>query len=300
MIVLRDKLPAFTIQTISLGRTTHITGGIGGLGGARVPIQAKGKRQYVSLPSKGERGNGGILFLPEPGKNMIHLLVWNVGPLSLNGKVGNDTHAETQFLNWFKAHLQQYPQFLKRIRAIYIYINNSPCGYCTSDLCAFTARYNLGTKIRISWERNYNKGTDSTANAQRLRQCGIVVNPPTVTGISAEAKPQLRNLKLVKQQQQTYLLDKRLHSNSARAVMADGTRPASLLSRFFSSPHSYARVKQLFQGTINQGNYRLRPDGSYEAIRSFRFPTGWSYGKPVHRMKAIIDQTGDWHYYPVL
>ena len=81
--------------------------------------------------------------------------------------------------------------------------------------------------------------------------------------------------------------------------MTDSPKPASMLSRVFASPHNYARVKQLFQGIINQGNYRQRPDGGYEAIRTFKFPTGWSYGKQVNRLKAIIDQKGNWHYYPV-
>ncbi|WP_210464279.1 hypothetical protein [Rufibacter roseolus] len=306
VILLNDRLPAFAIQTIILGKTPHITSGIGGLGGARVPIQTRGRRQFVSIPSKGARGNGGVLFLPESGRNVIHLLTWNVGRLSLSRNVGNETHAETQFLNWIRAHLQQYPKFLKRIRAIQILINNSPCGYCTADLCAFATKHHLGSKLKISWKRNYNKGTDSTANLQKLRQCGIVAISPGQSELLAEIKPQLKNLKLAKQQQHTYLLDKRVHSNKPQAVnrraerlMTNSLKPTSLLSRVFASPHNYARVKQLFQGTINQGNYRQRPDGSYEAIRSFRFPTGWSYGKPVNRLKAIIDQKGNWHYYPV-
>ena len=306
VILLNDRLPAFTIQTTTLGKTPHITSGIGGLGGARIPIQTRGKRQYVSLPGRGERGNGGVLFLPEAGKNMIHILTWNVGSLSLSRYAGNETHAETQFLNWIKAHISQYPQFLNRIRAIQIFINNSPCAGCTYDLCAFARRYNLGSKIKITWKRDYNKGTNSAANFQKLRQCGITAVSPTQSELVAEIKPQLKNLKLAKQQQHTYVLDKRVHSDKPQAInrrverlMTDSSKPASMLSRVFASPHNYARVKQLFQGIINQGNYRQRPDGGYEAIRTFKFPTGWSYGKQVNRLKAIIDQKGNWHYYPV-
>ena len=43
VIFLNDRLPAFTIQTTTLGKTPHITSGIGGLGDARIPIQIKGK-----------------------------------------------------------------------------------------------------------------------------------------------------------------------------------------------------------------------------------------------------------------
>jgi hypothetical protein len=306
IIFLNDKWPAFTIQTITLGKTPHIISGIGGLGGARVPIQTRGKRQYVSLPSTGERGNGGVLFLPESGKNTIHLLTWNVDSLSLSRNRSNASHAETQFLNWIQAHIRQYPHFVNRIRAIHLFINNSPCGACTGGICAFVKKYNLGNKLKVSWQKRYNKETSSTLNLQRLQRCGISVSPAVQSEIQAEIKPQLKNIKVESQQKHTYILDKRVHANKSQAVnrreerlMSNTQKPASLLSRVFASPHNYARVKRLFQGIIDQGLYRQRKGGGYEATLSFKYPTGWSYGQPVNRLKVIIDQKGDWHYYPV-
>lgn len=320
VIFLNDTLPAFALQTTIMGRTPHVVSGIGGLGGARVPIKTRGQRKYVSLPSGGERGNGGVLFLPGQGNNTIHLLSWNVGSLSSGRTACNASHAERQFLNWIKAHIRQNPQFLKRIRAIHLYINNSPCGGCTEDLYEFARRYNLGNKIKVSWQKNYSKGTCSTQNAQRLKQSGITISPPIRSALSAEIKPQLKKLKVAKQQQHSYILDKLIHSMKPQAVnrraerlMSDSqkadrlklpatallTRAASLLSRVFASPHNYDRVKRLAQRAIDNGKYRRPPGGGYEVILTFNIPTGWSYGKPVKRLKVTIDQKGGWHYYPV-
>jgi hypothetical protein len=251
------------------------------------------------------RGNGGVLFLPLSNKNTIHLLTWNVDTLSLSRNSGNNSHAEAQFFNWFNSHSAQYPQFVKRIKSIFIFINNSPCGACTQDLCAFVKRYNLGNKIKISWKRPYTKGNSIAETLQKLTQCGVVVTKPATSSSQAELK--LGNLKIAKQQQHTYMLDKRVHASAPGAVnrrverllLTGSRKPASLLSGVFASPHNYSRVKRLFQQTVDQGNYSTRPGGGYQAVLSFKQPTGWSYGKQVNKLMAIIDQKGNWHYFPV-
>lgn len=303
VITLRDRSPAFLIQKITPVKTPHIRGGVGGLGNGMVPIQSKAGREFVSLPSRGVRGNGGVLFLPRPGSNTIELYAWNVERLSLSRNCSNEQHAEIQFLNWLEGHIGQYPGFVSRIRSIRLYINKSPCAACTEDLCAFAKKHKLVGRIRITWEKLYNGACGST-DLQKLEQCRFI--PPKRNAILFETPPQLKQLKLAKQQQHTYMFDKRVHVAKPKAVnrrlerlMQDKQQPASLLARVFASPHNYTRLKRLFQHKIDRGDYRERKDGGYEAVLSFKFNTGWSYGKPVRRLKLIMDRKGGWHYFPV-
>jgi hypothetical protein len=306
-ILLRDRLPAFTIQTTTLGQTPHLSGGIGGLGNARVPIQSRGGRRFVSLPSRGVRGNGGVLFLPPAGSNTVRLYAWNVERAGLSRHSSNESHAETQFLNWLSGHIRQFPGFLGRIWRIHIFLNNSPCGGCTEDLCRFVQRNRLQHKVSIRWTRNYDKGTSSADNRRRLQSCGLQVPAAPQHELLFETKPRLGIVKDAKQQAHTYMFDTRVHSSKPKAVnrrlerlLKDPPgRPASLLSRVFSSPHNRSRVKRLFQRSIDQGNFTQRKGGGYESVLSFKHPTGWSYGKQVNRLKASVDTAGNWHYYPV-
>lgn len=307
IITLRDSLPAFNIQRVILGKTPHLASGIGGLGNARVPIQISGTKEFVSLPSQGVRGNGGVLFLPPAGSNTITVYTWNTERLSLSRYFSNQSHAEVQFLKWFREHALLFPTFARRIKRMQLYLNNSPCAWCTQDLCLFVMRYNLQGKVSLTWSRSYNKGTSSAENRKKLERCGIEVLAPSQQELHFEMKPQLRKLKVEKQQAHTYLLDRRVHSKSFQAVnrrlerLLQGPygKPASLLSRVFASPHNRMRIKQLFQNAIDKGNYKERNGGGYEVTLSFKQSTGWSYGKKVHRLKAIINQTGDWHFFPV-
>ncbi|MCJ8166191.1 hypothetical protein MKJ04_15190 [Pontibacter sp. E15-1] len=307
IITLRDRLPAFTLQTTVPVKTPHLKSGIGGLGGGLVPIQSRNGRRYVSLPSRGVRGNGGVLFLPRAGSSTIQLYTWNVEPLTLSRSSSNQSHAERQFLNWFEGHVRQYPQFARRVKQIRLFLNNSPCGWCTYDLCRFVSTFGLKNKVSITWTRAYTKGTDSAANSAKLQQCGIRVIGNSQPEISYEVVPQLRNLKVEKQQAHTYVLDKRVHTGKPQAtnrrierlLTGSESKLASLLSRVFASPHNRMRVKRLFERAIGQGNFQKRKGGGYEVVLPFKHTTGWSYGKRVHRLKAIIDEKGSWHYYPV-
>ncbi|GAA4435689.1 hypothetical protein GCM10023188_27860 [Pontibacter saemangeumensis] len=305
VITLHDRLPAFTIKTIKPYITKHIVSGIGGLGHALVPVQSKGGREFVSLPSTGVRGNGGVLFLPRPGTNTVRLFAWNVERLSLSRNCSNQSHAETQFLNWFNGHAKRYPGFVSRVKRIHLYINKSPCGGCTEDLCSFVRKHGLGGKVHITWAKTYTKGTCGIMDVQKMKQCGIQVLSDQE--LQSENGPRLRNIKVEKQQAHTYMLDKRVHSPKPQAVnrrlerlfKSPAGKPASLLSRVFASPHNRARVKRLFQRAIDQGNFTKRVGGGYEAVIPFKHTTGWSYGRPVKRLKMILDKKGSWHYYPV-
>ncbi|MFD3003158.1 hypothetical protein ACFS7Z_22535 [Pontibacter toksunensis] len=304
VITLKDRQPAFTIETTVLGKTPHITSGIGGLGGARVAVQSILGKKFVSLPSGGVRGNGGVLFLPQPGSREIRLYAWNVERLSLNRNCSNEQHAEVQFLTWLNKHIQQFPGFVKRIQKIKIYINKSPCNACTEDLCTFIKKHNLERRIFIEWEELYKDKACGSTDVQRLKDCNIKL--PKESEIAHETNTLLKRLKLAKQQQHTYLFDQRVHAHNPEAVnrrlerlMNDRKPPASMLSKVFASPHNYARLKRLFQTKIDKGLYSNRKDGGVEVILSFKFNTGWAYGKPVKRLKMIMDRRGGWHYFPV-
>ena len=305
VITLNDRLPAFTIKTIKPFITKHIVSGIGGLGHALVPVQSKGGREFVSLPSTGVRGNGGVLFLPRPRTNTIRLFAWNVERLSLSRNCSNQSHAETQFLNWFNGHAKRCPDFVKRVKRINLYINKSPCGGCTEDFCSFVRKHGLGGKVHITWAKTYTKGTCGIMDVQKMKQCGIKFPPDQE--LQSETGPQLRNIKVEKQHAHNYILDKRVHVSKLKAVnrreerlMNDKKAPASLLSKVFASPHNYARLKRLFQSKIDQGLYSNRRDGGVEVVLSFKdIDTGWAYGKPVKRLKMIMDSRGGWHYFPI-
>ncbi len=178
ILTLRDRRPAFNIKTTVPFKTPHLTSGIGGLDSSLVPIQDRAGRRYVSLPSRGVRGNGGVLFLPAKGSNKVELFTWNVEPMSLNRLVSNQSHAEKQFLNWFKGHTRLYPSFARRIKSIKLFLNRSPCAWCAYDLCSFMRVYGYENKVKIYWSQNYNKGTHSSLNTAKLRACGFEVFPP--------------------------------------------------------------------------------------------------------------------------
>ena len=306
IITLKDRSPAFSWQTTILGRTPHITSGIGGLGGGRIPIQFRENRQFVSLPSQGVRGNGGVLFLPQPGNNTIQLYTWNTEPMSMSRITGNSSHAEVQFMRWFSEHVKYDPQFSGRIRGIKLFISRPPCPLCQADLCAFAAKFSLKYRLWVSWKTSKGQVSASAEAMHKLKACNIHLDPKQQE-LQQEIPPKLGNLKTEKQQAHTYLFDKRVHSAKPTAInrrlerlLKDkDNKQASLLSRVFASPHNRSRIKKLFQRAINQGNFKAKEGGGWESIIPFKQSTGWSQNKPVYRLRAIIDNKGNWHYHPV-
>ena len=307
IITLRDQDPAFNFQTVILGRTPHISSGIGGLDSTLVPIQTREKQSYVSLPSRGVRGNGGVIFLPKAGSRIIQLYTWNTEPMTLNRTVSNSSHAEVQFIRWLTGHARLYPSFIRRIQSIQLFISRPPCRDCTYDLCFFAKMLQISAKISISWASTKQQKEASGESSRKLKNCGLTVLAPIDQELQYENPPRLGKLKIEKQQAHTYLLDKKVHFQNPhttnrrveRLLKDRNGKAASLLSRVFASPHNYSRVKQLFQRTIDGGNFRDKAGGGWESFLTFKQPTGWSDGKAVKRLRAIIDQKGNWHYHPV-
>jgi hypothetical protein len=306
IITLKDRRPAFSWQTTLLGQTPHIISGIGGLGGARTPIQFRENRQFVSLPSRGVRGNGGVLFLPQPGNNTVQLYTWNTEPMRLSWITGNSSHAEVQFIRWFSEHVKYDPQFSGRVEHIKLFISRPPCPMCQADLCAFATRFSLKDKLWIEWNTTKGQVSASAEAMRKLKTCDIRLDLKQKE-LQLEIPPRLGTLKTEKQQAHTYLLDKRVHAAKPTAINRrlerllkdQDKKQTSILSRVFASPHNRSRIKAIFQRAINQGNYKPKAGGGWESIIRFKQSTGWSHNKPVYRLRAIIDSKGNWHYHPV-
>ena len=90
---------------------------------------------------------GGVLVDPSPGKasptpreakkirsDVMHVTTFNRGDKDKH-KDSNETHAETQFINWFKSDLDK--DAIKQLLVIRIKLSRSPCSFCAHELSHF-------------------------------------------------------------------------------------------------------------------------------------------------------------------
>jgi hypothetical protein len=144
-------------------------------------------------PKRVRLSNGGILFLPRPGDNILYLVTFNVGQLD-NRRCGNDHHAETQVTRWIQ---EQPPSWRARIRTILIANRSrgsdkkgfSPCNACCTDLALFLTGLKSLPGSRgvqaagIFWKELYDRGSacghpTDRANLDRLTAAGWALGGP--------------------------------------------------------------------------------------------------------------------------
>lgn len=87
--------------------------------------------------------------------NSVVILTWNNGTIDTRTEVcHNHSHAETQFIEWFKAQSQAWRDL---IDGIDIHLTVSPCTFCAADLTRLLQTHRPSNIIRknISWDNVY-------------------------------------------------------------------------------------------------------------------------------------------------
>ena len=140
----------------------------------------------------------------------IQVLGYNVGATGAGTE--NVTHAEVQFISWFKAKFTKAQ--IRTLRKLTINISESPCSSCAHDLCGFVGDLELilsGESARtkpplpeislLYVEPHYGKNSTTVEDIAALRGCSIdtrhTKSPVTLTNKQREeqrgAKFRIRN-----------------------------------------------------------------------------------------------------------
>lgn len=120
-------------------------------------------RRGASRRQQGQRQrSGGVVFRPdENAPNEVRTASWSTGEDS--DSRSNLTHAEHQFVEWFKVQNQDFRQ---RVESIEIGIEKSPCKLCVADLAVLLSRWAPAAWIAVlDYEETY--FTPPNATTQR-------------------------------------------------------------------------------------------------------------------------------------
>jgi hypothetical protein len=101
--------------------------------------KAMNNQDYAMMSTLAPR-QGGAVVIPKGKSDTVEAHTWNTGPkISLNkDKTSNDSHAERQFINWYKERSDTWKAMVRRID---ITLSTCPCdNYCSPDLKNFRDR----------------------------------------------------------------------------------------------------------------------------------------------------------------
>jgi hypothetical protein len=85
---------------------------------------------------KGDQPSAGLIVEPTPGSHTLEVLAWNT---SAPEKGHNVSHAERQFVEWFRGRPQAW---LKRVVSVHVEVSGRPvCPLCEADLKGLRSRF---------------------------------------------------------------------------------------------------------------------------------------------------------------
>jgi hypothetical protein len=134
----------------------------------------------------------------EPKKirsNIMHVVTFNRGNKDKH-KDSNETHAETQFINWFKSDLDA--EAIKELLMIRIQISRSPCSFCAHELCRFMTNHirphNPTAQMIIRFNTAHLGDNPTTVeDIAAMQGCGIDIPAGGITMTRATAGKESRH-----------------------------------------------------------------------------------------------------------